>query len=121
MLRFALPLFAFASPLSAQVALIQQGDYPIEAIRKGEEGTVRVKLRVSAEGLVTNCSILQSASPSLDATTCRIITERARYIPASDDAGNAIEADVEQAIRWELGELKKKKDPRDSRGLRLED
>ena len=121
MRNFVLPLLVLASPLSAQVGLIRQGDYPAEAVRKGEEGTVRVKLRVSAEGMVTNCTVLQSASPSLDATTCRVIIERARFLPAKDEAGKPVEGDFEQSIRWVLGDMKKKKDARDARGLRLED
>ena len=121
MRTFVFLLLLLAPPLSAQVGLIRQGDYPAEAVRKGEEGTVRVKLRVSSEGVVTSCTVLQSASPSLDATTCRVITERARFLPAKDEAGNPVEGDFEQAIKWVLGDLKKKKDPRDARGLRLED
>lgn len=120
MRRFAFALLFLATPLSAQVGLIRHGDYPLEAVRKGEEGTVRVKLRISTDGLVTNCTILESASPSLDATTCRIITERARFTPAKDETGNLIEGDFEQAIKWVLRDFKKK-DPRDARGLRLED
>lgn len=119
MRTFLFPCMIAATPLSAQTALLQTGDYPAEAIRKGEEGTVRVKLRVSTEGRVTDCAIVQSASPSLDLATCRILRERARFLPATDDDDKPIEADFEQSIRWQLGDLKKKKERRDATGLRF--
>ncbi|WP_118857200.1 energy transducer TonB [Sphingomonas mesophila] len=109
-----------AAPLSAQTALFSADDYPAEAVRKQEEGVVQVKLRISPEGRVTECSIVKSASRALDVATCRLMVSRARFQPATDDAGRPIEAEiVAPPITWELGALKRKKDPRDARGLRL--
>ena len=88
---------------SRPVGLINATDYPAEAIRLGQQGTVRVRLKVSAQGRVMGCSVIQSASPSLDRTTCRILTERARFVPAKGTGGEAIESEFNAPpIRWIL-------------------
>ena len=88
---------------SPPVGLVSANDYPAEAIRLGQQGTVRVRLKVSAEGRVMGCSVIQSASPSLDRTTCRILTERARFVPAKGTNGEAIKSEFDAPpIRWVL-------------------
>ena len=94
------------SPLATHekrpVGLISQNDYPAEAVRLGQQGTVRVRLRISAEGRVSTCSIIESAGSALDRATCQVLTQRARFTPGTDAAGKAIEWDFEQSIRWVL-------------------
>jgi TonB family protein len=78
-------------------------DYPVEALRKGEQGFVAFRLDVSAEGAVSDCSVEQSSgSPSLDAATCRILSERARFTPARSSAGKTVADSVSGRIRWAL-------------------
>ena len=84
-------------------ALLRVEDYPREAIKRHEEGTVQARLRVSSEGRVIGCAIVRSASPSLDAATCRIITQRARFVPTKGGDGTPIESDfLAPPIRWVL-------------------
>jgi TonB family protein len=86
-------------------SLIVADDYPVEALRNKEQGSVRFRLQVSSDGRVTQCSILQSSgSPSLDQTSCQILVRRARFTPAKDEAGRAVAGSVENNIRWSLGE-----------------
>lgn len=84
---------------------LSHDDYPADAIRNEEQGTVGFELDVSPEGRVTACRVTSSSgSKSLDATTCRIMTERPRFVPARDSKGRAV-ADVASAsIRWVLPE-----------------
>ncbi|MEO7409993.1 MAG: energy transducer TonB [Sphingomicrobium sp.] len=110
-----MPSVASAAQDPAPVGLLRADDYPAEAIRLGQQGTVRVRLKVSAEGRVMACSIIQSASPSLDRTTCRILSERARFRPATGTNGVAIESEFEAPpIHWVLPGK-----PAPSQGLRL--
>ena len=98
-----MPSSASGAQDPASVGLLRADDYPAEAIRLGQQGTVRVRLKVSAEGRVMACSIIQSASPFLDRATCRIMTERARFRPATGPNGVAIESEFEAPpIRWVL-------------------
>lgn len=87
------------------VSLFSTDDYPPEAIRNGEQGTVAVTLTVNAEGKVADCVVNQSSgSPSLDVATCRILWTRAQFTPARDAQGKPVQDTFRQRIRWELPE-----------------
>jgi TonB family protein len=89
-------------------ALISTDDYPMEALRNGEEGIVGFKLEVNAEGMVTTCTVTKpSGSTSLDATTCRLMKERARFTPARKRDGRPLADRVRARIVWRIeGESK---------------
>jgi len=90
-------------PKANIVALFSTKDYPLDALRKAEQGTVAVVVKVAADGRVTDCIISSSSgSPSLDWQTCRIIWQRARFTPARDSRGTAVESALYQRIRWEM-------------------
>ena len=84
--------------------LITDTDYPAAAIRAEEEGTVRVRLGVGANGRVTSCEVSQSSgSSSLDSATCRILRSRARFTPAKDQTGAATADTITSPpITWRL-------------------
>ena len=106
----AAPAQAADAPEAARVqanlaSYVSDGDYPAEAIRAGEQGTVRFRLDVGENGRVSACTITESSgSASLDGTTCRILTERARFLPARDSEGKPTTDSVHAAIRWVLPE-----------------
>lgn len=85
------------------VSLFSTDDYPPEAWRNGEQGTVAVKLTVGPDGKVADCIVTHSSgSPSLDVQTCRILWTRAQFSPARDAEGNPVRDTYNQRIRWEL-------------------
>lgn len=85
------------------LALFSEEDYPKEAMKRAEEGTVRVHLTVSREGRVSDCRIVASSgSAALDSATCRIIRERARFTPARDGRGRPVTDVYSQSVRWQL-------------------
>lgn len=76
-------------------------DYPKEALNRQEQGTAGIRLTIGADGRVTACRVERSsASSSLDATSCRIYLERARYEPA---AANSRPRVVHSEVSWRLG------------------
>ncbi len=86
---------------SSLAAYVMDDDYPIDALRNNEQGTVAFALDVSPQGRVTGCTITQSSgSASLDAATCRIMRSRAAFQPARDDSGRAASDRVTSRIRW---------------------
>ncbi len=101
------PIDASGTPTgSGLVSLFSQDDYPAEAMRKGEEGTSTVRLDVDAAGRVTGCSVIDtSKSPSLDAATCRVLSERARFTPAKGPDGRAVAEHYTQRVRWLLPKM----------------
>lgn len=90
-------------PVDELHTVIQAADYPDEAIRNAQEGTVEFRLDVGADGWVTGCSILASSgSAILDGATCRIMRERVTFHPATDADGKATPGSLETRIRWTL-------------------
>jgi TonB family protein len=82
---------------------LSDDDYPAEAIRNEEQGTVQFTLHVTAEGAVGRCEVIASSgSAILDGTTCRIMVERVRFEPARDARGRAVPDRVTSRLRWVL-------------------
>jgi periplasmic protein TonB len=78
-------------------------DYPPAALRREEQGTVRVGFTIGTNGRVTSCNVLQSSgSSTLDSTTCRIILSRFRYEPARDSFGNPVAETRTQPVTWRI-------------------
>ncbi|QIG80064.1 energy transducer TonB [Stakelama tenebrarum] len=82
---------------------IRLEDYPVEARRNGEEGTVVVQFDIDTRGIVEKCRVVRSSgSNALDAQSCALIVERFRYKPARDSEGDPIAEKRTQTIRWEI-------------------
>lgn len=82
---------------------IKDSDYPRGASRAKIGGTVEVRFTIQPNGHVSQCRITRSTGDaSLDATTCRLIEERFRFKPATDDRGNAIASDYGWRQEWWL-------------------
>jgi TonB family protein len=80
-------------------------DYPVEAIRREEQGTVAFRLMINRRGAVSDCIVTSSSgSDVLDRATCDLIEERARYEPARDGEGKRVPAEDSGRIRWVLPE-----------------
>ena len=85
------------------VGLFSSNDYPNEALAKSETGTVSVTLTIGTDGRVSDCRLkLSSLSPTLDAATCQILTERARFAPALDRKGRPVTDHYSQRITWKI-------------------
>jgi protein TonB len=95
--------------------LISMDDYPREAMDRHEEGTVKVKLLISAEGRVYGCIILKSATQTLDAATCSVLMRRAVFKPATDETGKPKESDYTATITWKLPYLHENKNNNSTR------
>ena len=82
-------------------ALFDFRDYPTDALRKSEQGLVRVRVRVGADGRASNCTVTHPiGSTSLEATTCAVILHRARYKPALDHEGHPMASLDTAEISW---------------------
>jgi len=82
---------------------ITSDDYPIDAMRYGEEGVVSIAYEIAPDGRIESCQVTQSSgSASLDRATCRISTSRARFRPAHDAHGKPIRSHGSRKIRWQI-------------------
>jgi protein TonB len=79
-------------------------DYPADAQRNGEQGSVRARLDVDENGKVSRCTIIQSSGyDSLDDATCNVLKARASFRPARDANGKAVrDSVVTPQIVWRL-------------------
>ena len=78
-------------------------DYPTAALRRGAVGTVRFELEIDSTGRVSNCTVAgSSGDPDLDAVTCSVLRERARYSPARDSEGRATVGSDRGSVTWRL-------------------
>lgn len=76
-------------------------DYPRETRDLRIDGQVTVALTIGTDGRVRGCRIARaSRDPQADAITCRLATERFRFRPATDAAGNPVETVYGWQQRW---------------------
>lgn len=84
-------------------SLFSWEDYPVDAVHRGSEGTVRFRLGIDAAGRATDCAVLDSSSDAdLDRATCAILMARARYTPARDADGRAVAGIDFGRVTWQL-------------------
>jgi protein TonB len=82
---------------------ITADDYPPAARRHDQAGTVGYVVKVDSSGSVTECTISRSSGvAALDLGTCALLTERARFAPASDASGRAAAGEFSSQIKWAL-------------------
>jgi len=85
--------------------LFSSDDYPMNAIRREEQGTVAFRLSISRRGSVADCVVTSSSgSDALDEATCDILERRAAYEPARNAEGKRVPDQDTGRIRWVLPE-----------------
>lgn len=92
-------------PAQAELAgVFAADDYPSSALRNEQEGTVRARVDVAADGRATGCMVVAtSGQASLDEVTCRLLIERGRFTPALNARGEPIASSVAiPPVRWEI-------------------
>jgi periplasmic protein TonB len=76
--------------------------YPALAQRMGEEGTVRLSLSISAQGMVTAADVVKSSgSPELDAAAAAWVKANWRYRPAVQ-GGVAVASSTQALVTFNL-------------------
>jgi protein TonB len=82
---------------------ISYEDYPVDALRAGEQGVVGFRLDVDPAGRVTGCTVTASSgSAILDSATCAIMRRRARFVPAEDAEGKPVAGYWDSRSRWSI-------------------
>ena len=102
----ALLLFAPVTSAPAPTEPVLWGNssnYPIEALKKLEQGTVEFRIEVDANGRPKNCSVMKSSgSPSLDAATCKVAMSIVRPKVVRNEAGEPIAWADDGKVTWVL-------------------
>lgn len=91
------------TPLGQAGAWITPEDYPSNALLERRVGTTIFRLRVGIDGKPLRCGVIgSSGTAALDERACALMMARARFTPAQDARGRAVEADWENKVRWQL-------------------
>ena len=92
-----------AVPHGSPASWISNDDYPARALRNEDEGLARYRLVIATTGKVTACEITASSgSNELDRETCRLLTRRAQFEPASDASGAKVVGTYSGSVRWQI-------------------
>jgi len=92
------------APLADPDNWIDKFSYPKSALRQGIQGRVPAELDIAADGSVTGCRTLGTPlGGDLEAVTCRLMTHRAQYRPATDASGSPVAGRVVELLSWEIG------------------
>ena len=78
---------------------ISDEDYPPTMLREHEQGSVNVFLTVGINGQIDSC-VAQGAAKILNETSCKLLSRRARFIPATDKHGNPVAVDLVWQVVW---------------------
>ena len=80
---------------------LRDSDYPRAALAERLGGTVSVRFTVLTTGRIADCRVTRSSgSALLDGTTCRLLTERLRFRPATNSAGQPVTSSVGSDFTW---------------------
>ncbi len=78
-------------------------DYPPEALRRGQQGTVRFSVTVGTGGRVVDCTITRSSGyAELDEGTCRLARRKLRFTPGRLAGRTVAMNSVPFGITWTL-------------------
>ena len=90
-------------PMSYPGSWVMTADYPTDSLRANEQGSTGFTVTVDTQGRVKDCRVsASSGSLRLDEATCRLVTQRARFTPATDSKDNPIEGTYSNRVRWVL-------------------
>lgn len=85
--------------------LVTPQDYPRVSLLNDEQGSVTVRLKIDPSGLVRSCKVARSSGHvALDEQTCALFRARARFEPARDRNGRAVESSFTQQVSWKLAD-----------------
>lgn len=93
------------APATNPGSWVTSADYPASALREEREGTTGFRLTIGADGLPAACDIIApSGHGDLDAVTCQLIMQRARFTPGRNARGEAVGGTYSNRIRWQIPE-----------------
>lgn len=83
--------------------LFTADDFPWQAIENMRSGTVKIALLVNELGKVADCSVVQTSGVAvLDAQSCIVVRQRAKFTPATGEDGMPIKQAFIQSITWRV-------------------
>lgn len=83
--------------------ILKHDDYPADAMNNLQSGTVTLAFLIDEAGRVADCTVIgTSGAASLDAQSCAVLKERARFKPAIGLDGKPAKDSFVQRITWRI-------------------
>jgi protein TonB len=80
---------------------LTNADYRRARAPEGAAGTVYVTFRVRTDGRADSCTVMRSSGyGAFDEATCRLIQQRFRYRPATDESGRPVDWTIRTDYTW---------------------
>lgn len=99
----AVGLKSQARPVQPLASYFNPLDYPAQARREHSTGLVGVRMMIDETGKIADCATVQtSGSAILDAMSCIVLRQRARYMPAVGLDGKPMRSFADSRINWKL-------------------
>lgn len=96
-------LQSVARPRKPLIRYFSTNDYPWQAVRSSESGLTSVVLLIDERGSIKDCMIDGTSNiATLDAMTCVVFRERAKFDPAIGKDGKPVRSHYMQRVRWEM-------------------
>lgn len=93
------------SPANDRSSWVTTADYPARDLRLGHTGTTKYRVVISSSGKVQDCEITGSSGfAGLDEATCKYVSRRARFDPASNGNGEKIVGTWSGSVSWRIPE-----------------
>jgi hypothetical protein len=94
-----------AAPLKPLTRYFSSDDYPAEAANLSQGGRSVVMMMIDEAGKLKDCLVEETSGiATLDAMTCIVLRERARFRPAADSAGRPVRSVLTQSVVWRIYE-----------------
>ena len=91
------------SPINSPGSWLNADDYPVGALRQGQNGLVQFRLDVDAKGAIEGCHVIARTNPDVFAdVTCRAVVKRAKLQPALDARGKPVRSFLVQQVGWQI-------------------
>lgn len=85
------------------LSLFSSNDYPYDALRKHQSGLAHVVVMVDETGKIVDCTMIATSGIAiLDAQTCIILRNRAKFSPAIGSDGKPTKAVFHQRVNWAM-------------------
>lgn len=90
-------------PASNPGKWLSSADYPTKLLRKGQQGIVKFRLSVDADGKATQCHIQKSTRPQeFDDAVCSALMRRAEFEPALGQDGKPLASYWHSTVRFQI-------------------
>ena len=93
-------------PVTSAGEWLKSRDYPAKALFSGQSASIQFRLMVDKTGVPSACKVqVATRSPEFLDLTCKLLMERARFLPALDTAGNPQDSYYTNSVNWIMAGL----------------